>query len=474
MVKKKRMGLFNWGRKAIAVDRVFRSLQIVNGQIISPADNKEAYITDGYTYNDIIYSIVNLILDKVRLPEWRQYKIVDEDSLKSYLGLMKRKDLSYEDYRKALDYKVKALQKTDGDPRIAELLQWPNDSETFGEFVANGTGYKLLTGDRYVWADTLQAGANEGKPFRLFNLPSQCILIESTNSFPAEAIRFKLTHINQSFEREQVLHDKFWNPEYDTTNSDLYGLSPLKAALRTYTRNNYAKSAMAAAFKNQGVKGILAADVDAAQVNEGNIAVLQEQSNRIKQILSSNEYTGPDAYNKFANAGYRMQWTSIGLSPVELNIIEAEKWDLKRLCAIYGVPSELVGNSEASTFSNVKEAEKALTSRCAIPQLVSFRNHLNKKMNTDWGLKDKNIFIDFDQTVFTELEENTKDKAEWVTRLWYLSPNRQLELMNLETVEDPLFDEPWVDSTRMPLSEFNPNPVDSNVDQGNDTGEPIA
>ena len=59
----------------------------------------------------------------------------------------------------------------------------------------------------------------------------------------------------------------------------------------------------------------------------------------------------------------------MGLSPVDLNIIEAEKWDYIGLCNIYGVPPELLGLT-AKTYNNVKEAESALTSRVAMPQLV--------------------------------------------------------------------------------------------------------
>ena len=48
--------------------------------------------------------------------------------------------------------------------KINELLNWPNEYETFNDFVASGAINKLMTGDRYVYAEILKAGANGGKP----------------------------------------------------------------------------------------------------------------------------------------------------------------------------------------------------------------------------------------------------------------------------------------------------------------------
>jgi hypothetical protein len=99
--------------KKAAIQRIgqpFASYNIINGQWVGIDDNKGSYITNGYTINDQLYSIINLILDKVRMPEWGTYKIVDEESLKSYLGLIRKKNLTAEDYTKALKYRTKALE----------------------------------------------------------------------------------------------------------------------------------------------------------------------------------------------------------------------------------------------------------------------------------------------------------------------------------------------------------------------------
>lgn len=57
------------GKAATQIGRPFASYNLVNGQFVSVDDNKTSYITNGYTINDQLYSIVNLILDKVKMPE---------------------------------------------------------------------------------------------------------------------------------------------------------------------------------------------------------------------------------------------------------------------------------------------------------------------------------------------------------------------------------------------------------------------
>lgn len=444
-----------FSKKAVQVGRPFASYQFINGVFVGVEDNKSSYITNGFELNDVIYSIVTLVTDKVRLPEWGVYKIVDESSLKAYLGLMRRKDISGEDFKKALYYKKKALELINV-PKLTELLQYPNEYETMQDLASYSTGYKMLTGDRYIWAETLGAGANAGKPQYLHILPSQEVtIIAERSSFPIKEAGYSVTAVGGNFTKEQVLHDKYPNYDWDVNGSHLYGMSPLKSALRRLSRSNAAVKSSAAMFENQGVKGILYMDDPRVLNGNFNVAETRAQVEQVKEKLTRGEWSGAEQHGRIGFSGYKLGWQDVGLSPVDLSIIESEKWDLKRFASVYGVPSQLVGDSDTSTYNNVKEAEKSLASRCAIPHLTSLRNSLNRKINTDWGFKGSNYFIDFDQTCFTELQEDIKEKSEWVNQLRVLSPNEQRNLLGLETIDNPLFDEPWIRTEDgVPLSEW--------------------
>ena len=460
------------------IGQPFASYSMMNGTFVGIADNRSNYILDGYQVNDVIYSVVSVITDKVRMPDWGVYKVVDEKAMNTYLGLMRKKNLTTEDYKLAGELRKKALEPVKVD-WLSDLMKYPNDYETMQDLVANSSGYKLLTGGRAIWAETLDAGANQGKPYALHNLPyDQVSIIAKTNVFPIVEAGYTMTiEAGLNFSKQSVLHDKFQNYQWDVNGSHLYGMSPLRAALRRISRSNDAVKASAAMFQNQGVKGVLYMD-DPRVINGGaSIMDSAKQVQAIKEKLTRGEWVGADNAGRIGVSGYKLGWQEVGLSPVDLAIIESEKWDLKRFCSIYGVPSQLVGDSEASTYANVKEAEKALTTRCAMPLLVSFRNHLNRKLETDWGYAGKGYFVDFDQTVFTELQEDIVEKSQWVNTLKGLSPNEQRNLLGLETIDNPLFDEPWVTTDMgMPLSEWTmeQSQVDLSVDSMKSAGEKVS
>src|SRR5882672_6422003 len=141
-----------------------QSFQIINGRLISIEDNQFNYLRSGYDINDIIYSIIKLIMDKVKVAPWAVYDVKDEQALKLYHAMQRRKDFLPEDFKKMKDLKVKALTLSKNPGKWGELCKYPNEYETMPEFVSCGVGYKLLLGNKYIWASLLKGGANSGTP----------------------------------------------------------------------------------------------------------------------------------------------------------------------------------------------------------------------------------------------------------------------------------------------------------------------
>lgn len=441
--------------------------EVRDGKIITPIDRKQEFIDKAYCINDIVYAIVNIILDKVRLPEWGLYKVVDESSLKSYNSIMKQGfNITVKDYKRALKFKDQALEpiKSGGlqTGKLAELLKYPNEDEDMSEHVANCAGFKLITGDAFEAGDLLTAGANQGIPNSIEILPSQFMLINVSNDFPAKAVSYQLQTWNQNFTAESVLHEKYWNPNWNINGAQLYGMSPLKAAAMNTLRNNSAKQASYSKFQNNGMEVIIFPDDIRFSPEQG-----VEQAAAVKNTINSPEYTGPRSFGKIAASGIKMGSIPLGLSPVELGIIESEKWDAVMFCAIFGVPPELMGLVQ-KTYNNVVEAEKALTTRSAIPLLTSRRNAYNRKIMRDWGFKGQNIYIDYSLECFPELEANRTDIVNYTSKMIAISPNEERELVGLESDPDPIMDEKWVLNGigRVPISDFQQNQVDAHLNAG--------
>lgn len=433
-----------------------------NGRIVSPADNKTEYIRSGYTINDIVYAVVNLILDKVRLPYWNINRIVDQSSLKKYEALMARKNLSGKDWKKALQYKEDAMEPLETfnlqEGKLKDLITYPNEEEIWQDHVTNNCGFKLLTGDSYQYGTPLKAGANQGIPDSLDTLPAHLMTIKTTDEFPPRASSYELMTWNQRFTKEEILHEKYWNPDWGFQGQHLYGLSPLKAALKNITRNNSAKDSSTAKFQNGGVEGFAYFDDQRFSAEQG---LQQMQALKIKM---AEEYSGPDNAGKISMSGYKMGYIPLGLSPVELAIIESEKWDAIMFCNIFGVPPELLGLVQ-KTYNNVKEAEKALTTRCAIPLLTSKKNYLNRKLLTDWGFKGKNVYLDYDTDCFTELQVDITETLTGITKLTMRTPNEEREAIGWDALKEPEAYEVWVNdgSKMVPLEDYQANIVDETL-----------
>ena len=224
-------------------------------------------------------------------------------------------------------------------------------------------------------------------------------------------------------------------------------------------RNNSSLTASASAFQNEGIKGVLHLKGVPGQV-DGEILV--QEVGRLKKTMTT-EWSGEENRGRIGLGGYDMGWIPIGLSSEDMQLIESEKWDLRRLCSVYGVQSQLLNDPDNKSYNNQAEAEKALTLRCALPELVAYRDNFNRKLHRDLGGK-PGVVIDFDMSVYSELQDNVKDVADWTSKLLAVSPNEQRELCGLESIDEPSLNEVWVQETgRQPLTDYQMNVVDQTL-----------
>ena len=444
------------------------SYQLINGRLISYTDNPANYLAKGYDINDIIYSIINLITDKIRVAPWGIYQIQDENSYKQLQALQRKKDWTAKDERSAIKLQAKALTPAKNPGKWGDLIKYPNQYSGFSDFIADGHGYRLLLGNKYTWADMIKAGANNGTPNELYLLPAQYIDIFATDTFPNSVVKYGVSiWPGAQYNPTEVLHEKEYNYNWDINGNQLYGTSPLKAALKLIQRNNSSLTASASSFDNEGVKGILHMKTQPGQVDGEEL--VKEVSN-LKQTMMT-EWVGAVNRNRIGLSGYDVGWLPIGLNSQEMQVIESEKWDLRRLCSIFGVQSQLLNDPDNKTYNNQEEAEKSLTTRCALSALASARDSINRKAAKDWGLK-AGLIIDYDMSVYSELQQDVSKTAEWTGKLLAVSPNEQRELLGLAALDFPEMSEPWVQQTgRVPLSEYQITDVDNVLN--NDTEEDI-
>lgn len=413
------------------INNAVYSQMIGGGQVTWSGQQKKQQVDDGYRSNDIVYSCVNLVSEKAKIAVWSEYEVKDEAMYRKYKAMMKRPDL-IEDWDNMAAMQSKALEQVNTPSKISELLKYANDKETFSDWVKAMVSYKLITGDAFGYTPIIEAGANKGMPNGFHALPSQymSIITDCTKVIkPIVGYQLQINTVT-TFLPNEIIHVKDFNPNWDGIGSELYGMSPLEAGARVLTRSNEGKNYAVATMQNGGPVGVMYVKKDQGFAGQD----LSAQVDLIKARLK--DYRGSRNANKIPVSGLEIGYQPIGLSPVDMAILEAELFDMRAICNLYGVPSQLLNDTAAKTYNSMPEAEKALTVRGAIPALTSLRDDIDLKLSKEWMTGKKRV-VDFDISCYPELQKNKKELMDWISKA-PISIERTLELLG-EPVPD------WMD-----------------------------
>jgi hypothetical protein len=110
------------------------------------------------------------------------------------------------------------------------------------------------------------------------------------------------------------------------------------------------------------------------------------------------------------------------------------------------------------------EARKALISDAILPELISARADLNKWLVAPYNKSEnKKYFLDFDLSVFPELQEDKKEQISYLERAWWLTPNQKLEEMGYGRNENPDMDKIYVSIQVTPIDKINIDPIEQAI-----------
>jgi len=379
-------------------------------QLVWNPEKDDTYIDKGYRYNSTIYSIVNLINKAASTIPFQVYEVQKESDLKRY------KSLTSGELNQTILSKAERLRKDSlvelEHTELHELLERPNPAQSFSVFLQEIIAFGKLTGNRYVYGIRPETGAGANKFKELYVLPSQVIEINSGGLM--QPVKDYTLEYNGSHRipAEEILHIKDFNPYYDGTGSHLYGMSPLKAGLRSMDANNEALTTGVKYLQNQTARGVLMSD-------EGDLN--ETQARALKQKFKQ-QYQGSSNAGDVIITPKKLSWVNFGLNASDLSLLEQYDSTIKDLCNIYNVPVQLLNNTSASTYNNQKEAKKALYQNAVIPELIKVRDELNRWLTPLYGDK---LYIDFDFTVIPELQEETEKVVQQMSQAWWLTPNEK-------------------------------------------------
>ena len=412
------------------------------GQIIIPDDKSITYIDNGYKSLPNVYSIISLITEKSSIVPFEVFKVKNRTKAAKYHAMMKNIG-STKDLAKAVRLKAEAMDKIENH-EIDLLLSNPNKYQSAEDFNQNIDGYLLLTGNSYIWGISPGSGLNANKPKELHCLIAPTVTIETTKDpfNPVKAYRINYT-TNAPIPPEEIGHLKLFNPLSSVPRPEnlLYGLSPLMACRTLLGKYKNADIAQSSSFKNMGIAGVLTSD-------DGNISEAQA---RDLQDNFTNFHTGSTAANTIKVTSAKLRWFQLGLSPVDLKIIEGKEEILGEICNVYHVPIGMFTKVN-STENNMVESRKMFITDAVVPTVERRKALINRWLAPKFG---DDILVEYDYTVFSEMNEDMEKLVKSADTMDWVTPNEKRGMTGYDQHPDPLMDKIYVKAGKVPLEDLS-------------------
>lgn len=413
------------------------------------------YISKGYSQNAALYSVITRIARTAASCPFKVYKVVDKKKhlkIKAWSG----PNATSASLLKAMLHKELAYEEDTTHP-LNGLIDNPNPWQGGHEYVEASVSFKLLTGNRFLLLTVLDMGANMGNVASIFNLPPQSTAVLGDGSL--FGVREYELQVGRPLKIpvENIIHSKYFNPNITTTGEHLRGLSPLSAGSRPLDISTAADNRSIAMLRNAGAAGMIySKTVDALTPEQA--AVLKAKIN--------DEVLGFENAARIAIGNGDMGYLDFAKTFGEMGIHELGKYSLQQLCNIYSVPYILL-SADNSTYNNIREAKKELITMAVLPELVSLRDDWNKiaaKFGAD-------IYIDFDLSVYPELQEDMEKTMRIMKDAWWYTGNEKRIAMGAdEDTIEPMMKKYLVPSGLQEIGNLNAAVIDQQMNIIDQTG----
>jgi HK97 family phage portal protein len=263
---------------------------------------------------------------------------------------------------------------------LKALLARPNPGQTGRELIETMLSFLLLAGNAYIEASMLEDSPRELVALR----PDRTKVVAGQRGWP-EAYEYSVGGQSARLAPETVLHIKLFNPL-----DDYYGFSPLEAAGRALDAHN------AAAAWNKAMLDNAARPSGALMITNDDIAATDEQFTKLQRDLHEG-FTGIAKSGRPLLLQGGLEWKEMGLSPKDMDFIEAKNAAAREVALAFGVPPMLLGIPGDNTFANYAEANRTFWRQCVVPHLGRVTEALGNWLGPMFGADALRITGDLDQ-----------------------------------------------------------------------------
>ena len=343
------------------------------GLTLYDQNRKQNYLEKGYNINSIVYSAVNQMAIKTASVPFYVRKI--EDGMASKRLEMLEKATAYNmtmhQQIKARELKAKAYSKDE----LPFPMERPNTNQTWAEFINLYKTFLKTTGNAYIYILKPELRQN-AEPLQVYLLPSHLTQIVVKDNVDLLSVENPIHSYIMTwgkacieFKEENVIHIKYSNPNYDESGSHLYGLSPLKAALKNIQSSNEAADMNIKTLQNGGAFGF---------IHGKSIPLTVEQAKEVKNRLVEMK-AGDGSLDKIAGTSAEIGFTRLSLTADEMKPFDYLKWDTKQIANVLVWSDKLLNNDEGAKYDNLKVVEKWAVVNNIAPDLKLLEEAMNSR-----------------------------------------------------------------------------------------------
>jgi HK97 family phage portal protein len=313
-----------------------------------------------------------------------------------------------------------ALSATTTDPEHAPAALALIRRRVGGQSLIEGlAAHILLHGNGYI-----QIGHSaDGLPTSLFALRPDRVTIEQDAAGWPVAYRYRAGEHEVRYAGEDaagrtaVIHVKAINPM-----DDHYGLGCIGAASGAVAIHN------AATQWNKALLDNAARPSGALVYAPGDGSLLSsDQFMRLKEELES-AFQGADNAGRPMLLEGGLSWQSMSLSPNEMDFVELKAAAARDIALAFGVPPVLIGMPGDSTYSNYREANKALWRQCVLPLLAKLLGALGQGLQDYWP----GLVLEVDLNRLPVLAEDRMLLWERIEKSDFLTNDEKREMLGLD------------------------------------------
>lgn len=272
---------------------------------------------------------------------------------------------------------IKSGDKEVTSGKVYDLLKRPNSEQSYKTFMRLAVMYRLISGNTYIHNLRVSTGRIMGMEL----LRPDRVQILTTRENEPYAYQYTVAGQTYTYPIDElglsdVLHIKEPNPL-----SDLYGMSPISAAIMSIHQHNKSVDWNATLLENSAKPPGIFSIVNR---NDGAPPPDQQTLDNIRDRLHE-KYSGYKNAGKIPVVGFDMRWESLGMSPTDMDWLNGKNSSARDICLALNYPAFLLGLPEGATYNNITEAKLALYEDCVIPlaenMYSDLAHYINQQMN---------------------------------------------------------------------------------------------